>query len=101
MSEKSITLTLSLPDARTVLDCIDGDMDLSTHNQPCYQDVGEMSHNLRRAEVRERLLALIKEAAAAKEDVYVNACDDENCECRKSSVFPSNIRSGCACKEVV
>jgi hypothetical protein len=67
MTEKTITLTLSLPDARTVLDCIDGDMDLSTHNQPCYQDVGEMSHNLRRAEVRERLLALIKGAAACEE----------------------------------
>jgi hypothetical protein len=65
MTEKTITLTLSLPYARTVLDCIDSDMDMSTHNQPCYQDVGEMSHNLRRAEVRETLLALIKEAAGA------------------------------------
>jgi hypothetical protein len=33
--------------------------------------------------------------------VYVNACDDGSCECRKASVFPDNIRSGCACKEAV
>jgi hypothetical protein len=31
-----------------------------------------------------------------EEDVYANACDDENCECRKSASWPDNIRNGCA-----
>jgi hypothetical protein len=31
-----------------------------------------------------------------EDDVYANACDDENCECRKSASWPDNIRNGCA-----
>jgi hypothetical protein len=31
-----------------------------------------------------------------EEDVYANACDDENCECRNSVFWPDNIRNGCA-----
>jgi hypothetical protein len=30
-----------------------------------------------------------------EEDVYANACDDENCECRSSALWPDNIRNGC------
>jgi hypothetical protein len=35
-------------------------MDYSTHEQPDYHDIGEMMHNLRRAELRLRLAAAIK-----------------------------------------
>ena len=97
MTEKNVTLTISLRHARTLLDCIDADMDLSTNERPDYQDIDEMAHYLRRAEARMMLKFALQDAA--EEDVYVNACDDENCECRKSNVFPDNIRSGCAHKE--
>jgi hypothetical protein len=55
-----ITITISLDHAYTAIDCIDRDMDYSTHSQPDYQDLGEMLHNLRRVELRERLHAAIK-----------------------------------------
>jgi hypothetical protein len=63
MTEKTITLTMSLRHARTVLDCIDSDMDLSTHNRPDYQDIDEMAHYLRRAEARMMLRIAIQAAA--------------------------------------
>ena len=62
MTEKTITLTMSLRHARTVLDCIDSDMDLSTHNRPDYQDIDEMAHYLRRAEARMMLRIVIQDA---------------------------------------
>jgi hypothetical protein len=101
MSNRTITITMSIEYAQTAIDCLDNDMDLSGSGYPNFRDVGEMTFYLRRAELRELLWAAIREANAAEEDVYVNACDDENCECRKASVFPNNIRSGCACKEAV
>jgi len=61
-----ITITISLDHAYTAIDCIDRDMDYSTHIQPDYQDLGEMLHNLRRVEVRERLHAAIKNAKEIK-----------------------------------
>ena len=97
----TINLSLSVAHAQVIIDCLDNDMDLSGSGYPNFRDVGEMTFYLRRAELRELLWAAIREANAAEEDVYVNACDDGNCECRKTSVFPSNIRSGCACKEAV
>jgi hypothetical protein len=57
-----ITITISLDHAYTAIDCIDRDMDYSTHSLPDYQDLGEMLHNLRRVELRERLHAAIKNA---------------------------------------
>jgi len=99
MSNKTITITMSIEYAQTAIDCLDNDMDLSGSGYPNFRDVGEMTFYLRRAELREQLWAAIREANAAEEDVYVNACDDENCDCRKASVFPDNIRSGCAHKE--
>jgi hypothetical protein len=56
----NITITITLEQAQTALDCIDRDIDYSTHSQPDYQDIGEMLHNLRRVELRERLHAAIK-----------------------------------------
>lgn len=29
------------------------------------------------------------------DDIYANACDDENCKCRNSTLWPDNIRNGC------
>jgi hypothetical protein len=97
----TINLTLSVAYAQVIIDCLDNDMDLSGSGYPNFRDVGEMTFYLRRAELLQMLFAAVREATAAEEDVYTNACDDENCECRKASVFPNNIRSGCACKEAV
>ena len=57
MSEQTITITLQ--QAQTALDCIDRDMDYSTHEQPDYHDLSEMLHNLRRVELRQRLTSAI------------------------------------------
>ena len=43
MSDPTILITLE--QAQTALDCIDRDMDYSTHDQPDYHDIGEMMHN--------------------------------------------------------
>jgi hypothetical protein len=67
MSDKMITLTMSLRHARTVLDCIDADMDLSTHERPDYQDIDEMAHYLRRAEARMMLRFAIQDATEDQE----------------------------------
>jgi hypothetical protein len=67
MPEKQVTLTMSLRHARTVLDCIDADMDLSTHNRPDYQDIDEMAHYLRRAEARMMLKFAIEDATEDQE----------------------------------
>ena len=101
MPDKTINLTLSIAYAQVIIDCLDNDMDLSGSGYPNFRDVGEMTFYLRRAELLQMLFAAVREANDAEEDVYANACDDENCECRKASVFPNNIRSGCACKEAV
>jgi hypothetical protein len=55
----NITITITLEQAQTALDCIDHDMDYSTHSEPNYQDLGEMMHNLRRLELRQRLTSAI------------------------------------------
>jgi hypothetical protein len=55
----NITITITLDQAYTAIDCIDRDMDYSTHSQPNYQDLGEMLHNLRRVELRQRLTTAI------------------------------------------
>jgi hypothetical protein len=60
MSEKNITITITLDQAYTAIDCIDRDMDYSTHSLPDYYDLSEMLHNLRRVELRERLHNAIK-----------------------------------------
>lgn len=57
-----ITITISLEQAQTALDCIDRDMDYSTHDQPDYHDLSEMLHNLRRLELRQRLNTAINNA---------------------------------------
>ena len=57
MSDPTITITLQ--QAQTALDCIDRDMDYSTHEQPDYHDLSEMLHNLRRVELRQRLTSAI------------------------------------------
>jgi hypothetical protein len=57
VSEQTITITLQ--QAQTALDCIDRDMDYSTHEQPDYHDLSEMLHNLRRVELRQRLTSAI------------------------------------------
>lgn len=57
MSEPTILITLQ--QAQTALDCIDRDMDYSTHEQPDYHDLSEMLHNLRRVELRQRLTSAI------------------------------------------
>ena len=101
MPDKTINLTLSIAYAQVIIDCLDNDMDLSGSGYPNFRDVGEMTFYLRRAELLQMLFAAVREANDAEKDVYTNACDDENCECRKASVFPNNLRSGCACKEAV
>ena len=53
------TVTLTLEQAEIALDCIDRNMDYSTHNQPDYYDLSEMLHNLRRIELRQRLTSAI------------------------------------------
>jgi len=58
-SMTNITITITLEQAQTALDCIDRDMDYSTHEQPDYHDIGEMMHNLRRLELRQRLTSAI------------------------------------------
>jgi hypothetical protein len=55
----TITITITLEQAQTALDCIDRDMDYSTHDQPDYHDLNEMLHNLRRLELRQRLTSAI------------------------------------------
>ena len=57
MSDPTILITLQ--QAQTALDCIDRDMDYSTHEQPDYHDLSEMLHNLRRVELRQRLTSAI------------------------------------------
>jgi hypothetical protein len=57
MSDPTILITLE--QAEAALDCIDRDMDYSTHEQPDYHDIGEMMHNLRRLELRQRLTSAI------------------------------------------
>ncbi len=101
MSDKTINITMSIEYAQTAIDSLENDIELSSSGYANFRDVSEMAYYLRRAELLEMLLAAVREASAAEEDVYVNACDDGNCECRKASVFPDNIRSGCACKEAV
>ena len=58
----NITITITLEQAETALDCIDRDMDYSTHDQPDYHDLSEMLHNLRRIELRQRLTTAINNA---------------------------------------
>jgi len=53
------TILITLQQAQTALDCIDRDMDYSTHEQPDYHDLSEMLHNLRRVELRQRLTSAI------------------------------------------
>jgi hypothetical protein len=67
MTEKQVTLTLSLLHARTALDCIDSDIELSAETQPRYQDVDEMAHYLRRAEARMMLKFALQDAAEDQE----------------------------------
>jgi hypothetical protein len=55
----NITITITLEQAQTALDCIDRDMDYSTHEQPDYHDTGEIMFLLRRAELRLRLATAI------------------------------------------
>lgn len=55
----NITITITLEQAQTVLDCIDRDMDYSTHDLPDYYDLSQMLHNLRRFELRQRLTSAI------------------------------------------
>ena len=57
-----ITITITLEQAQTALDCIDRDMDYSTHALPDYHDLSEMLHNLRRLELRQRLNTAINNA---------------------------------------
>ena len=61
-----ITITISLNHAYTAIDCINRDIDYSTHSQPDYQDIFEMLHNLRRLELRQRLTTAIKNAKENK-----------------------------------
>jgi len=62
MEEQMTNITITLEQAQTVLDCIDRDMDYSTHDQPDYYDLNEMLHNLRRLELRQRLTTAINNA---------------------------------------
>ena len=55
----NITITITLEQAETALDCFDRDMVYSTHDQPDYHDLSEMLHNLRRIELRQRLTSAI------------------------------------------
>ena len=55
----NITITITLDQAYTAIDCIDRDIDYSTHNHTDYQDIGEMMYNLRRVELRQRLTTAI------------------------------------------
>jgi hypothetical protein len=67
MSNRTITITMSIEYAQTAIDCLDNDMDLSGSGYPNFRDVGEMTFYLRRAELRELLWAAIREANAAEE----------------------------------
>jgi hypothetical protein len=62
----NITITITLEQAQTALDCIDRDMDYSTHDQPNYRSVIEMLHNLHRAELAESLKIAIRNAKEIK-----------------------------------
>jgi hypothetical protein len=58
MSEPTITITLE--QAETALDCIDRDIERNyTDDHPNYHDTGEIMFLLRRAELRLRLSAAI------------------------------------------
>ncbi len=61
-----ITITISLNHAYTAIDCINRDIDYSTHSQPDYEDIFEMLHNLRRVELLERLNTAIKNVKETK-----------------------------------
>lgn len=61
-----ITITITLEQAQTALDCIDRDMDYSRQDQPNYRSVIEMLHNLRRAELVQRLNTAINNAKEIK-----------------------------------
>lgn len=41
----------------------------------------------------------VPEVCGCEESIYDNACDDENCECRNSTLWPDNIRNGCPNKD--
>jgi hypothetical protein len=69
MSNRTITITMSIEYAQTAIDSLDNDIELTDSGYPNFRDVSEMTYYLRRAELLQMLLAAVREANAAKGDV--------------------------------
>jgi hypothetical protein len=54
------TVTITLEQAETAIECIDGDIMMSERDQHDYTSIEEMTFHLRRAELRQRLMTAIK-----------------------------------------
>jgi hypothetical protein len=68
MSDRTITITMSIEYAQTAIDSLENDIELSSSGYPNFRDVGEMTYYLRRAELLQMLLAAVRKANAAEEE---------------------------------
>jgi hypothetical protein len=67
MSDRTITITMSIEYAQTAIDSLENDIELTDSGYPNFRDVSEMTYYLRRAELLEMLWAAVREASVAEE----------------------------------
>jgi len=67
MSDKTITITMSIEYAQTAIDSLENDIELTDSGYPNFRDVSEMKYYLRRAELLQMLWAVVRDANAAEE----------------------------------
>ena len=67
MSDKTITITMSIEYAQTAIDSLENDIELTNNGFTNFRDVSEMTYHLRRAELLQMLLAAVREASVAEE----------------------------------
>jgi hypothetical protein len=67
MSDRTITITMSIEYAQTAIDSLENDIELTDSGYPNFRDVSEMKYYLRRAELLQMLWAAIRDANAAED----------------------------------
>jgi hypothetical protein len=67
MSDKTITITMSVEYAQTAIDSLENDIELTDSGYPNFRDVSEMKYYLRRAELLQMLWAVVRDANAAED----------------------------------
>jgi hypothetical protein len=67
MSDKTITITMSIEYAQTAIDSLENDIELTDSGYPNFRDVSEMKYYLRRAELLQMLWAVVRDANAAED----------------------------------